>query len=625
VIDFMKRNFLILVLFLTIMMVSTGFSFAQMKDPETLVYSTIGGPETMDPHWSYDTASGEIITQTYDNLIAYKGGSTSEFEPMLATEVPTAANGLIKDDGLTYIFPIREGVKFHNGAILTPEDVEYSVKRGLIFDRAGGPMWMLFEPLLAVHSIEEIAVEVAGVENYSDLFEGGDPRGELKAQYKDAMIKVFTDYIDKTVTVEGNKVIFHLAQPYAPFLNILTRFGGWSAILNKDWCIEQGAWDGKADGWWKYHDPENEKDPLYAIENGTGPFVLKKWVPEEILILERFDDYWKGPAKLKTVQYHYINEWTTRKLMLQTGDADMIYVPVQYLKEVEGIPGVSVVKRLPTLSNTVSMFPWTINAEGNPYIGSGKLDGKGIPPDFFSDIHVRKGFSYLFPYDIFITKVMDNNAVRVPSPIIRGLLGFVDDPSLYYEFSLIKAAEEFRQAWNGELWEKGCEFNIFYNEGNDVRKSAVDMLATYAAMINPKFKITPTGVQWSAYLKAFLTEKLPIFTIGWLADYPDPHNFAPVYMGSKGDYSAYFGEAYREFARQNVDPLLEKGLKETDPKKREEIYKELAQIAHDQAISLYLYQPIGHHVQRDYVKGWYYHPIMPGEPAGADWYTIYKE
>ena len=50
--------------------------------------------------------------------------------------------------------------------------------------------------------------------------------------------------------------------------------------------MEQGAWDGKADIWWKYHAPENEKDPLYAVENGTGPFVLKQWIPEELI-------YWR--------------------------------------------------------------------------------------------------------------------------------------------------------------------------------------------------------------------------------------------------------------------------------------------------------------------------------------------
>jgi len=619
----MKRNVLVIALLCLTLMLFASFSFAEVKNPDTIIFATIGGPATMDPHWSYDSASGEVIYQIYDNLINYKGESTSEFVPMLATEVPTAENGLIKDDGLTYIFPIRKDVKFHNGDILIPEDVVYSIKRALIFDRSGGPVWMFCEPLLGVYSIEDKAVEITGVENYSDLFEGGDPRGELKSEYKEAMIKVFTDYVDKTVEVDGDNVVFHLAQAYAPFLSILSHSGSWASIIDKKWAIAQGAWDGKADTWWKYHDPENEKDPLYAIENGTGPFVLKKWVPEEIVLLERFDDYWRGPANIKNVQIVYISEYTTRKLMLQTGDADIVYIPVQYLSEVEGIEGVTVTKNLPQLSNVASMFPWTISAE-SPYIGSGKLDGKGIPPDFFSDIHVRKGFSYLFPYDIFITKVMKGLAIRNPGPIVKGLPAYTDDPSLFYEFSLLTAVDEFKLAWDGELWEKGCEFNIFYNEGNDVRKAAVDMLSTYAKMINPKFNITPVGVQWSAYLKGFLTENLPIFTIGWGADYPDPHNFAPVYMGSRGDFSSFFGEAYREFARENVDPLLEKGLKETDPVKRVEIYKELTKIAHDQAISLYIYQPGGNHVQRNWIKGWYFNPMIPGLPAGADFYSLTK-
>ena len=37
-----------------------------------------------------------------------------------------------------------------------------------------------------------------------------------------------------------------------------------------------------------------------------------------------------------------------------------------------------------------------INPTGNPNIGSGKLDGNGIPPDFFADINVRKAFLHAF-------------------------------------------------------------------------------------------------------------------------------------------------------------------------------------------------------------------------------------
>ena len=620
-INVMKRNVLVIALLCLTLMLLASFSFAEIKNPDTITYATIYEPKTMDPHWGWDNGSMETSYQIYDNLINYKGESTSEFVPMLSTEVPSVENGLVSEDGLTYTFPIRKEVKFHNGDILTPEDVVYSVKRALIFDRAGGPVSaMLCEPLLNCHGIEEIAIKVAKVKNYSDMFEGNDPRGELKAEYKEAMIKVFTDYVDKVAEVDGDKVVFHLAQAYAPFMNILSHCANWSSIIDKKWSIAQGAWDGKADNWWKYHDPECEKDPFYKIENGTGPFVLKKWVPGEILMLERFDDYWRGPAKIKNVQIKYITEYTTRKLMLKNGDVDIAYIPVQYLSEVENIQGVTVFKDFPRLSNRGILFTWTINAKGNSYIGSGKLDGEGIPADFFSDIHVRKGFSYLFPYDIFITKAMKGKAIRNPGPLVKGLLGYTDDPALFYEFSLLKAEEEFKLAWDGQLWEKGCKFNIFYLAGNEPMKASSDMLSSYAKMINPKFNLESVGIQWPAYLDGQVTEKFPMYTTGWGADYPDPHNFLPVYMSSQGYFASSFGKAYREFAEKNVDHLVERGLKEVDPAKRIEIYKELLQIAHDQAISLYIYQSVGYHVARTWIKGWYYNPIRWQE----DFYSLSK-
>ncbi len=618
----MKNKSLYVVVLVLILIIGLTSSInAQVDDPERIVYAGIGGPETMDPHWAYDTASGEIIFQVYDNLIAYDGESLSEFVPMLSTEVPSVENGLISDDGLTYTFPIRKDVKFHNGETLTPEDVEYSFERAMIFDRSGGPAWMLLEPLLGVGSIGSLAAEQAGVESYTDMFSDE----QLKEEYRDVMTEVFTDYVDKAVEVDGDNIVFNLAQPYAPFMNILSHGGAWSAIINKSWSIEQGAWDGQADTWWDYHDPTNENDPLYNITNGTGPFMMSRWVPEETVMLERFEDHWRGPAKLKEVVFQYVDEWTTRKLMLQRGDADIAYVPVTNIREVENMDGVELITGLSTLQNAVAHMPWTLNAEGNANLGSGKLDGEGIPPDFFSDVNVRKGFSYLFPYSINIEKSMHGQAIRNPGPIPEGLLGYSDDPELFYEFDLLKAKEEFKKAWDGEVWEKGFKFNIFYNEGNDVRKAVCDMLSTYARIVNPKFELTPVGVQWSSYLKQFLAEQLPIYVIGWLADYPDPHNWVPTYLGSNGTYSGYYGEDYREWAEENIDPLIDEALKSVNPEERARIYKEITKIAHDNAVALYLYQPIGHHVQRDWVKGWYYNAMISGLPEGADFYTIYKE
>lgn len=389
----MNRKVWLILLVLTMVMGLGAGALAQPPNPDRIVYAGIGGPETLDPHWAYDTASGEIIFAIYDNLIAYDGGSLEKFIPMLATEIPSAENGLISADGLNYTFPIRQNVKFHNGAVLTVEDVEYSFKRGMIFDRAGGPMWMLLEPLLGVDSIEGIAKELTGVENYSDIFVDG----EVKDEYKEAMIKVFTDYVDKAVEIDGNNIVFHLAQAYSPFMNILAHGGSWSAIINKEWSIEQGAWDGKADTWWKYHDPQNEEDPLYRVTNGTGPFKLVRWVPEETTMLERFDDHWRGPARLKEVVYQYINEWTTRKLMLQRGDADIVYVPVTNMNEVEDMEGVELTKEWDTMTNTVTNMPWMLNAEGNANLGSGKLDGEGIPPRFLLRHSCPKGILLPIP------------------------------------------------------------------------------------------------------------------------------------------------------------------------------------------------------------------------------------
>ena len=71
----MNRNVFGIVLLLLVVTALVSLSFAEIKNPDTIIFATPGGPESLDPHWAYDTASGEIIYQTYDNLINYKGES----------------------------------------------------------------------------------------------------------------------------------------------------------------------------------------------------------------------------------------------------------------------------------------------------------------------------------------------------------------------------------------------------------------------------------------------------------------------------------------------------------------------------------------------------------------------
>lgn len=594
------------VLVIALVFVVSGLVFADNND--TFVDIDMGNIDSLDPHFQYDSASAEIVANVYENLIQFKPGSLTEFEPLLATEVPTVENGLIKNGGKTYIFPIREGVQFHNGNELTPEDVKYSFLRALIQDRSGGPVWMLYEALFGVGtSLKSISSEVVRVDDPKELTP--EQSAEVYA------------YLEKAIEIDGNNVIFHLAEPYPPFLSILARNNGVSAILDREWCIEVGDWDGQPTSIAKYYDPTKEADPLYYKMNGTGPYMLTEWVNGERTVLTAFENYWREPAKIKTVIIRSVDEWSTRKLYLQRGDADSVHVDAQYLSQVEGMPGVKVIKDLPRMANTVGIMNFNIVTEGNPDVHSGKLDGKGVPSDFFSDIHVRRAFSYAMPYDIFIKEAVQGRGQKARGPITAQLLGF-DENSPVYEFNLEKAEEEFKKAFNGELWEKGFEITILYNTGNSERKNAVDMLKFFVEQINPKFKVNVRGVQWSTYLDNLVAGKFTLGFMGWDADYADPHNFVVPYMRSDGAFGGVKGENYVNWAKENVDPLINEGAVTVDPVRREEIYKELQNIAIEQALDIYLYQPEAHYVFRDNVKGFVYEPTLH---PGLYFYDLYKE
>ena len=105
------------VLVIALVFVVSGLVFADNN--HTFVDIDMGNIDSLDPHFQYDSASAEIVANVYE-IYQFKPGSLTEFEPLLATEVPTVENGLIKNGGKTYIFPIREGVQFHNGNELTP-------------------------------------------------------------------------------------------------------------------------------------------------------------------------------------------------------------------------------------------------------------------------------------------------------------------------------------------------------------------------------------------------------------------------------------------------------------------------------------------------------------------------
>ncbi|RIK19825.1 MAG: hypothetical protein DCC51_08315, partial [Anaerolineae bacterium] len=396
-------------------------------DPTTMVEMTFGDIDTLDPALAYDTASGDPLTHIYETLIWYNYKDGTSFVPALATEVPTVENGGISADGLTYTFHIREGIKFHDGADLTPSDVAFSFQRGLLQSDPNGPQWLMIEPLFGYVSgdITEGIQEGAFAGDPEALKAGATPE-ELAATCEMVKAAVVADDAAGTVT-------FHLAQSWGPWLATIAQT--WGSVLDQDWVVAQGDWDGDCATWQNFYAPGSENDKLSAVVNGTGPYMLDHWTPGEEWVLTANESYWRteetpvweggpyGPAAIKTVIVRNVEEWGTRFAALQSGDATWVSVPLENESQVDPLVGeicqwdtgecapsetnpngqLRQWPNLPSVSRT-DLFPtWNI-AEGSPYVGSGKLDGNGIPLDFFSDINTRLALATCFDYDTYISE-----------------------------------------------------------------------------------------------------------------------------------------------------------------------------------------------------------------------------
>lgn len=603
------------------LLVVIGLTQAEVPNPDTVIEATIGEASTLDPAFAYDTASAEVIFNVYETLIFPKGSSVTEFEPLLATEVPSQDNGLIiiAADGKTYVtFPIREGVTFQNGDPLTPEDVAYSFERDFIQDRSGGPVWILLEPILGVDTFDEFVENVAKDLGVKDQFDEDlknfDPTNP--DTYTDTMKQVDVEAFNRMAhhfDVAAHSVTIQLEKPAGYFL--ATLIGNWGSILDKDWVASVGGWDGSADTWRFYHNPKKEKDVLFDKMNGTGPFKLDRWEKGTQMVLVRNDNYW-NKDKMPKVEHAVIkkvDEWGTRFLMLQKGDADIVYVPRANISQVQPLVEagkVNLYEKLPENINAAGFFNYNINSTSK-YIGSGKLDGQGVPPDFFSDINVRKAFAYAFDYDTEIAQALAGEAIQPTGPIPAGNPFYQPDIPTY-SLDLDKATEYFKKAWDGKLWENGFSLTLLYNTGNLARETAAEIWKQNIESINDKFHITVQAEDWPQYLDDLVAGNLTMFIIGWLEDYHDAHNWIQPYMASTGAFSGFQGKNLADYAKENWDPLIEKAATSVDPAERMEIYHQLEMDYYNQAPSVVLYQPLGRHYERNWVQGWYYNPIYPG-------------
>lgn len=253
----------------------------EVKNPGLLVHGADDEPTTLDPAQVEPGEGGEtIILQVYDRLLDF-APDAPELVPSLATEVPSLENGLITEDGLTYTFPIREGVTFHDGTELTAEDVKYAWDRVMTMDLPEGAADLLI------------------------------------------------DSIAETVAVDDHTFRVTLTQPSASFLNSVV-VAMVASVVSQD-AVEANG--GVAAG--------QPNEFMAGNMVGTGPYRLVAWNRNENLQLEVNDAYWGEPAKLD-VRVDIGADPDVRVLGLRAGDYDTIETDPSFIADIQGAEGVNV-------------------------------------------------------------------------------------------------------------------------------------------------------------------------------------------------------------------------------------------------------------------------------------------
>ncbi len=214
-----------------------GEATGDVPNPDVLIATVNDDVFNLDPAAVNGNDVGmNVILNVYDRLVAL-APEDGAVVPSLATEVPSPDNGLISEDGLTYTFPLREGVVFSDGTEMTAEDVKYS------WDRV---------------------VEMNLPEGQAPLFEN----------------------VAETTVVDDLTFEVTLSQVDASFLAFLAAHPV-ASVVSQDAVEENG---GIAAG------QPNE----YMAQNmvGTGPYTLTSWERADRMSFDINTDYWGEPAHL---------------------------------------------------------------------------------------------------------------------------------------------------------------------------------------------------------------------------------------------------------------------------------------------------------------------------------------
>jgi peptide/nickel transport system substrate-binding protein len=356
--------------------------------------------------------------------------------------------------------------------------------------------------------------------------------------------------IESIDTPDEYTVVFNLSQPDVPLLAALATTN--AAIANAE-DIESGA--------------------ISTVANGTGPFKLENWTPEETTTLSANADWWGEGPFVDGIEIRIIPDETSILAALRAGTIDFALLNDPLVATLLTNDSNVVLNRVPAIAYHV-------------------LQLRAADPESpLSELAVRQAISCAIDrQEVLDTAALGEGAVTGPLTMAAYAL----DPSelFCYEKDLDRARELMAEAG----YEDGFTLNVIAaNAEPPTALSEAQSIQAQLAEINIAVEIE--SLELSVYVDRWLAGDFEA-AVALNGGRPDPYTMYARYWQSTGNLNNVAG-----YIDETLDELMEAGRTEVDPEARYEIFAQFQRHLAEMAPWVWLYAGYEYTAQQQYVEG----------------------
>ena len=433
-------------------------------------------PETLDPALNSAIDGANTIITIFEPLLLINennevvGGQAESWET--------------SEDGLTWTFTMRDGLKWSDGTDLNAKDFEYSFKR-------------MVDPNTAAPYAETCLGMIDGFEEAAGFPDAdGNPTAEPNP-----------DALNVKASDDGKTLTIVLSYPCSYF-HKMAAFATMSPV-------QQATVEANGDAWCT--------SPDTFVSN--GPYMITDWTPSERIVLTKNPNYVGGWDSSKIVSD------TITLLLLEDSSASYAAYNSGEAQLIKDVP----TDEIPSLTKAEDGGDFYVDTILGTYYVSLNLQR-----DAFKDAKVRKALSLAIDRDYVANTIMQGTYSAADSIVGPGIVdesGYFHDNgnapyiSADYEANLAEAKKLLEEAGypNGEGYP-----TIEYST-NDAGYHVP--LAEYLQQAWGDLGITLTinKMEWSSFTPARRAGEYDVARNGWVMDYNDPSNMLDLFCSGNGN------------------------------------------------------------------------------------------